>query len=278
MPPENVVQAWSGMTAELVHVPGAIDLQFRLTGLTHYVALHDMTMRDGETFLDGSAAVQQLDLRDRMTFLPRGCGISGWSRLSKRRHSFVALHYKADVVEKEFEMHIPDDDRPDVYFHDRPLQSTLRKMQSTLASAEAGNDVYVETLAVLAVIETHRHAMRGALLRPAASGRLSHGQERLIRDYVTEHVSRRISLGDLATLVGLSRFHFARAFKQTFGTTPHRFVTACRVEKAKLLLTHGSLTVGAVGHLVGFTSAVQFSTVFRRFTGSAPLQFRRERA
>jgi AraC family transcriptional regulator len=264
------------MTAELVHVAGAVDLRYRLSGLTHYIALHDMTMQDGETCLDGAKPVRMLDLRDRITFLPRGCGISGWSSLSKRQHSFVALHYKTDLVEEEFEMRIPNAERPDVYFNDRPLRSTLRKMQSTLAHPEAGNDIYVETLAVLAVIETHRHALRGDHLLPTESGCLSHGQERLIRDYVTENLSRRISLGDLATLSGLSRFHFARAFKSTFGTTPHRFVTLCRVQRAKHLLGNSSLPVGAVGHQVGFTNAVQFATVFRKFTGIAPLRYRRE--
>jgi AraC family transcriptional regulator len=254
-----------------------VNLHYRLSGLTHYIALHDMTMQDGETRLDDAAPVRVLDLRDRMTFLPRGCGISGWSRLSDRRHSFVALHYRADAVESELEMPVAGDGRPDLYFQDRPLRSTLQKMQSALASPEAVNDIYIETLAVLAVLETHRHGARGTHLTASASGSLSYAQERLVRDYVTDNMARRISLGDLASLVGLSRFHFARAFKKTFGTTPHRFVTAYRIEKAKHMLAHGNLPVSTVAVLAGFTSAVQFATTFRRATALAPLQYRRTR-
>jgi AraC family transcriptional regulator len=263
------------VTAELVHVAGSVDLQYRLSGVSHYIALHDMTMLDGETRPDETVPVRVLDLRDRMTFLPRGCGISGWSRLTGRRHSFVALHYRTETVEVELEASVTGSGRPDVYFQDRPLQATLRKMQSALGNPEAVNDIYVETLAMLAVLETHRHGVRKAPLRASESGHLSHAQERLLRDYVADNLSQRISLSDLASLVGLSRFHFARAFKKTFGSTPHRFVTACRVERAKQLLAHGTLPISAVADLSGFTSAVQFATTFRRATTLAPLQYRR---
>lgn len=263
------------MTAELVHVAGSVDLQFRLNGLSHYIALHDMTMVDGETRLDETPSMRVLDLRDRMTFLPSGCGISGWSRLSDRRHSFVALHFRTETIEEELEIPVAGSGRPDVYFQDRSLQDTLRKIQSALGSPEALNDIYIETLATLAVIETHRHSIRGAPINALASGTLTHAQERLLRDYIADNLSQRISLGELSSLVGLSRFHFARAFKRTFGTPPHRFVTACRIEKAKQLLVHGSLPVSAIAALTGFTSPVQFATVFRRATSLAPLQFRR---
>jgi AraC family transcriptional regulator len=275
VPPENVVRAWQGMTVELVHVAGSVDLQYRLNGVAHYIALHDMTMVDGETRLDGAPSMRVLDLRDRMTFLPLGCGISGWSRLTERRHSFVALHFRTATVEAELEMPVAGTGGPEIYFQDRPLQATLRKMQSALGNPEAANDIYIETLAMLAILETHRHGMRGAPNCAVASGSLTHAQERLLRDYIADNLSQRISLGELASLVGLSRFHFARAFKRTFGSPPHRFVTACRIEKAKQLLTHGALPVSAIATLTGFTSAVQFATAFRRATALAPLQFRR---
>jgi len=232
-------------------------------------------MLDGETRLDESATMQVLDLHDRMTFLPLGCGISGWSRLTDRRHSFVALHFRTATVEAELEIPVAGTGGPDVYFQDRPLQATLRKMQFALGNPQAVNDMYIETLAMLAILETHRHGMRRPSIDAVASGRLTHAQERLLRDYIADNLSQRISLGELASLVGLSRFHFARAFKRTFGTPPHRFVTACRIEKAKQLLVHGALPVSAIAALTGFTSAVQFATAFKRATALAPLQFRR---
>lgn len=265
------------MTAELVHVAGSVDLQFRLNGQSHYIALHDMTMVDGETRLDEFPSMRVLDLRDRMTFLPRGCGISGWSRFSGRRHSFVALHFRTEAVEEELEIPLSGSGRPEVYFQDRPLQSTLRKMQFALGSPEAANDIYIETLATLAILETHRRDVRGPPISAIAIGTLTHAQERLLRDYIADNLSQRISLGELASLVGLSRFHFARAFKRTFGSPPHRFVTACRIEKAKQLLSQGTLPVSAIASLAGFSSAIQFATTFRRATTLAPLQYRRSR-
>ena len=276
-PPQNAVRSWSGVTAELVHVPASTELDFKLTGSTHYIALHDMSLTDGETCLDESAPIHFLDLRDRLTFLPRGCGISGWSKLSNRRHSFVALHFRSDVVETELERRASGEARADLYFLDRALQGTLRKIQHELSNPEPANEVYLETLAVLAMIETQRHAARAVRLPVVASGALSRAQERLVRDFIVDNMTRHISLADLAALAGLSRFHFSRAFKVTFGTSPHRFVTACRIERAKQYLVEGSLPIGAISRLTGFSSSEQFATVFRRVTGIAPAQYRRAR-
>lgn len=255
-------------------MPASTVLDYKLTGSAHYIALHDMSLTDGETRLDESAPVHFLDLRDRLTYLPRGCGISGWSKLANRRHSFVALHFRSEAVETEMEMQAIGEARADVYFLDRALQGTLRKLQHELANPEPANEVYLETLAVLAMIETQRHAARAARLPVVASGALSHAQERLVRDF---NMTRHISLADLSALAGLSRFHFSRAFKVTFGTSPHRFVTACRIERAKQYLVEGSLPIGAISRLTGFSSSEQFATVFRRVTGLAPAQYRRAR-
>jgi AraC-like DNA-binding protein len=54
-------------------------------------------------------------------------------------------------------------------------------------------------------------------------------------------------------------------------------VTACRIERAKQYLVEGSLPIGAISRLTGFSSSQQFATVFRRVTGLAPAQYRRAR-
>jgi AraC family transcriptional regulator len=81
-------------------------------------------------------------------------------------------------------------------------------------------------------------------------------------------------LSQLAEVVRLSPFHFSRAFKQSFGLPPLRYVTSRRIERAKTLLT-GDTSITQVGLAVGFGETSSFTTAFRRHTGITPTAFRR---
>jgi AraC family transcriptional regulator len=75
--------------------------------------------------------------------------------------------------------------------------------------------------------------------------------------------------------VHLSPYHFARAFKAAAGLTPHRYVTRCRVDEAKRLLTTRRLTVDAVARRVGFANGSHLARAFRRLEGVTPSAFAR---
>jgi AraC family transcriptional regulator len=97
-----------------------------------------------------------------------------------------------------------------------------------------------------------------------------------VRDYIEEHLDdNNISLANLAGLAGLSSFHFSRAFKQSFGLPPHRYLTLRRIERAKELLSQPDLSITRIGVNVGFSDTSSFSVAFRRQTGVTPTAFRR---
>jgi hypothetical protein len=73
----------------------------------------------------------------------------------------------------------------------------------------------------------------------------------------------------------LSPWHLLRAFRQTFGETPHNFLTRLRLERAQQLLTVTSRPVTEICFDVGFTSLGSFSSLFRRKVGLSPAEFRR---
>jgi AraC family transcriptional regulator len=83
-----------------------------------------------------------------------------------------------------------------------------------------------------------------------------------------------VLLSHLAEVVRLSPFHFSRAFKQSFGLPPLRYVTSRRIERAKTLLA-GDGSITQVGLAVGFGETSSFTTAFRRHTGVTPTTFRR---
>ncbi len=94
-------------------------------------------------------------------------------------------------------------------------------------------------------------------------------------DYVDANLSGELSLPDLAAVAQLSPFHFARAFAQTTGRTPHAYVMDRRLEAAKRLLRGSSLSIAAIAEGCGFASASHLSSRFRRVTGFTPTDFRR---
>lgn len=84
-----------------------------------------------------------------------------------------------------------------------------------------------------------------------------------------------INLADISAEANLSPFHFQRSYKQSFGETPHEFLTRLRIEKAKTLLGKGSHNVTEACFEVGFSSLGSFSTLFARQVGLAPSQYQR---
>jgi YesN/AraC family two-component response regulator len=94
--------------------------------------------------------------------------------------------------------------------------------------------------------------------------------------YIASNYHAAIRLDQLADLAGLSRFHFAAAFKQTFGEPPHRYLMLARVKAAKSLLIGTDQPIIDVAQAVGYESHAHFSAVFKRETGISPLAFRRQ--
>jgi AraC family transcriptional regulator len=108
-----------------------------------------------------------------------------------------------------------------------------------------------------------------------ASGRLTSQQERLVCDFIAQNLAHDLTLGELASLVGLSRFHFARIFKATFGQSTRQYLSRQRIERASALLTTTRMPVASIATTVGFGGMARFATAFRQHTGHTPSQFRR---
>ncbi|PYM86682.1 MAG: hypothetical protein DME09_01820 [Candidatus Rokuibacteriota bacterium] len=101
---------------------------------------------------------------------------------------------------------------------------------------------------------------------------------RRVTQYIQDNLHRKLRLGELSAHVHMSPYHFARLFKRSTGTPPHRFVLRRRIDRATTLLTTGELSIGEVARLVGFQTTSHFTTVFRRITGATPSAYRIGRA
>ncbi|MEH2560580.1 AraC family transcriptional regulator [Bradyrhizobium sp. AZCC 2289] len=110
----------------------------------------------------------------------------------------------------------------------------------------------------------HRHASQGL------------DRRRLLRvlDYIEANLEGDLSLDLMASIACLSRYHFARAFKQAVGQPPHRYVSARRLDRAKALLMQGDRSLVDIALALSFSDQASFSRAFRQATGHAPGQFR----
>ena len=84
-----------------------------------------------------------------------------------------------------------------------------------------------------------------------------------------------VTAQELADVARLSLGHFNRAFRQTFGTSPHQYVINQRITHASGLLEDTELAISEVARLSGFTSCSYFGAQFRRATGMSPGEYRR---
>jgi AraC family transcriptional regulator len=109
-------------------------------------------------------------------------------------------------------------------------------------------------------------------------GRLSARKQKLVVDFIEANIAEEISLARLAKLVDLSRYHFARAFRQTFGVPPRRYHLARRMERATKLLTQSTLPVTQIALRVGFRETSAFTRAYRKYAGVTPSDCRRDRA
>jgi len=83
----------------------------------------------------------------------------------------------------------------------------------------------------------------------------------------------------LARVSGVSEAHFARSFKEAFGTPPHRYLLTRRIERAKSLLRDTDLPITDIAFQTGWSSLGTFGRTFRDVTGETPKELRaREKA
>ena len=110
---------------------------------------------------------------------------------------------------------------------------------------------------------------------PAVRGGLAPWQLRQAKQILISRLDEPISLAELARACKLSPGHFARAFRQTTGQPPHRWLMVQRIEKAKQLLVNSTLSLAQIAQKCGFADQSHFTRVFAQLVQSSPGQWRR---
>lgn len=96
-------------------------------------------------------------------------------------------------------------------------------------------------------------------------------------DLLHSNIARAWTLDDLAKAVGVSRSGFAGRFKKMTGTSPLKYLTTLRMQKAIRLLTSTELSIEQISREIGQSDMFTFSKSFKRMTGLSPREYRRKK-
>ena len=123
----------------------------------------------------------------------------------------------------------------------------LRILLSSARSSEASNKTYVSTI--------EKHVL-------------------FAENYIKANMDKKIRMDDLAARMGVSRAYLRNIFFESKGASPQEYLSQCRIEKAKELLSQTDMGVGKIGSAVGYSDPLAFSKFFKTHVGASPNKYR----
>ena len=92
--------------------------------------------------------------------------------------------------------------------------------------------------------------------------------------WIEEHLCTDFTVADVAAAVGLSDVRLQARFRRELGSPIGEYRSRARIYRAKALLRETSAPVTGIAHALGFSTSQYFATVFRRYVGVAPSEYR----
>jgi AraC-like DNA-binding protein len=158
----------------------------------------------------------------------------------------------------------------------------MERLSDALAAAESSDDpnsaICADALRL--AILTRQFSRRAGATSPVEipCGRnirsLQKWRLKRVMQYIDDNLEAKVTLQHLAAVAGLSRMHFAAQFRAAVGMRPHDYLLKRRIERAQELLQRADTSLVDVALTVGFQTQAHFTTVFKRFAGDTPYQWR----
>lgn len=266
---------WPGLRVETVAAIERTPLNCHYRAPWHLLIAAQRGERiEGESSIEGGPKSSLRNFSGLFTFVPAGHAFRGWQR--PRVLTQITCLYidpNGPFIDREALDGIAL--KPRLFFDDSGLWHVVGRLKEAALSCEASHR-YGEALGVVLGHELIRVNEEPARVRVSRGG-LSGWQRKAVTDFIEANLGEVLRLTDLAQLARLSPFHFARAFKQSFGVPPHRYHVGRRIARAKELLDDGANSVTGIARDLGFAETSSFSATFRRVTGMSPLSYRRAR-
>ena len=200
-----------------------------------------------------------------LAYVPRGCDVASTSSgggeyltikttLRSSDHPLASLHFNDFISPAAIE--------------------AAQVLRSALLSGGC-----VDPLVLEGCISTLRAVVEGVLAGCEASPRagrwMTARRLKLIDDIIEERMGGALTVGEIASTLGLSEGFLTRALKAAVGKTPHEYIVDRRVSCARGLLQHSTQGLAEIAAASGFSSHAHMTTQFRRRLGITPSRLRK---
>jgi AraC family transcriptional regulator len=109
------------------------------------------------------------------------------------------------------------------------------------------------------------------------TGGLAPWQVRRLDSYIDANLGSTLTIGELANIARLSRSHFSRAFRDSFGNPPHQYIIRRRLQRAQGLLLSTGEPIVKIAAECGLSDQAHLTKLFRKIVGESPAYWRRMR-
>lgn len=157
------------------------------------------------------------------------------------------------------------------YFHlDRQAQTLIQVLTAEM-TAHPDDLLLSKACTDTLMCVLHRH------FKPLSEAKPSYRLNMdVIDQYIVQHLTRKITITQLAGLIFLGESQFHCLFKAQTGVTPHQYVLKKRLELARELVEESQLSIVQVAQSTGFASQSSFTQAFTRQYGKPPARYRKE--
>lgn len=154
----------------------------------------------------------------------------------------------------------------------QPFDAIMKSLYNTASSSD-----YIRDMRINESLSTLLTLLMEQSWHPEASAQSKKRMElSVIKCYIDEHYTEKISMDDLAARFYINKQYLMRIFKKTYGTTINNYILDLRITKAKQCLRFTTMSIEEVGDIVGVHDVNYFSRCFRKIEGISPSEYRRQ--
>lgn len=96
-----------------------------------------------------------------------------------------------------------------------------------------------------------------------------------ITEYLDEHYMEKVSLQEIAEKFHLNYYYLVHIFKSKMGMSPMKYITNRRIGESQNLMMNSALSITQIGEKLGFTDCCHFSSLFKKYIGITPSEYRK---
>ena len=269
----SIGRNWTGVEVHRYRVSGPSQtIEFRLPQLAIFLPHIDRPVRVRQEV--GDDTMTKDVGKDAVTIAPAALT----RRTSiERQHELTAVFIDpivfSDIAHTETGVHYPEI-MPQFGISDPLIRSIGMTLDGEMRSKNPKPAFYAQQLA--STLASHIFVRYSApVYREMRSLGVHWTKLRRSIEHIHANIDKPLWLDDLAMIAGMSKYHFAKSFRQAMGIPPHQYLVQARIEKARGLLGDEMMSLPQIASRVGYADTGQFSAQFRRVIGLSPAQYRR---